>query len=287
MTTAGIGPNSLAAALALGNHGLHATSDSAALDSEVLLMHVLGCDRSHLRAWPEKQLTMGQTREYEALIERRRQGWPIAYLTGQREFWSRPFRVAPGVLIPRPETELLIELALVAIPADQTADLLDLGTGSGIIAITLAVERPRSKVTAVDISAEALAIAKINADRHAARHPRFLQGDWLTPLPPGERFDLIVSNPPYIAEDDPHLRYGDLRHEPREALACEGNGLSALHTIIEQARDFLKPGGALLLEHGHDQADKVAELMRLNGYVDIAHHADLQGHRRAAMARYP
>jgi release factor glutamine methyltransferase len=284
--TAGAPPDTLAAELSFGSHRLRETSDTAGLDAEVLLMHVLSCDRAHLRAWPEKPLTPAQASDYEALIERRLEGWPIAYLTGEREFWSRSFKVAPGVLIPRPETELLIELTLAAIPADQPAALLDLGTGTGIIAITLAVERPRAQVMAVDISAEALAIARTNAERLGARNLRLLQGDWLTPLPPDERYDLIVSNPPYIADIDPHLQQGDLRYEPPQALACGRDGLSALHRIIEQARSFLKPGGALLLEHGYDQADAVAALLREHGYGKIDHHGDLQGHRRAAMARY-
>ena len=279
-------PETLAAAMAFGNYRLRETSDTVALDAEVLLMHVLGCDRAHLRAWPEKQLTEAQTSDYAALIESRREGWPIAYLTGEREFWSRLFRVAPGVLIPRPETELLIELALAVLPADHPADMLDLGTGSGIIAITLAVERPRSRVAAVDVSAEALAIAQTNAERLAARNLRLLQGDWLTPLPPNERYDLIVSNPPYIAVNDPHLRQGDLRHEPGLALASGADGLTALRRIIAEARDFLKPGGALLLEHGYDQADAIGVLLLASGYGEITHHQDLQGHRRATMARY-
>ena len=286
MATAHAGPETFAGALAAGRHRLGETSPSPALDAEVLLMHVLGCDRARLRAWPEKPLTPAQGSEFHDLIERRRQGWPIAYLTGEREFWSRPFQVAPGVLIPRPETELLIELALDAVPADQPADLLDLGTGSGILAITLAVERPRARVAAVDASAEALAIAQANATRHAALNLRFFQGDWLAPLPPTERFDLIVSNPPYIAEDDPHLRQGDLRHEPGLALASGPDGLTALRRIIAESRAFLKPGGELLLEHGYDQADAITALLRGSGYGEITHHRDLQGHRRATMARY-
>ena len=286
MVTAGAYPETLAAALAFGNHRLRETSETAALDAEVLLMHVVGCDRAHLRAWPEKPLTAAQTSHYAALIERRREGWPIAYLTGEREFWSRSFKVAPGVLIPRPETELLIELALAALPADRPADALDLGTGSGIIAITLAAERPRTQVVAVDISPEALAIAQDNAERLGARNLRLLQGNWLAPLPPNERYDLIVSNPPYIAEDDPHLRQGDLRHEPGLALASGADGLTALRRIIAEARDFLKPGGTLLLEHGYDQADAIGALLRDTGYGEITHHRDLQGHCRATMARY-
>ena len=286
MVTDDAGPETLAAALAFGNHRLRETSETAALDAEVLLMHVLDCDRAHLRAWPEKPLTPGQASDYAVLIERRREGWPIAYLTGEREFWSRPFRVAPGVLIPRPETELLIELGLAALPADDPADVLDLGTGSGIIAITLAVERPRSRVVAIDVSPEALAIAQDNAERLDARNLRLLQGDWLTPLPPNERYDLIISNPPYIAEDDPHLQQGDLRHEPGLALASGPDGLTALRRIIAEARDFLKPGGALLLEHGYDQADAIGALLLGASYDEITHHRDLRGHRRATMARY-
>lgn len=276
----------IAAALASGRERLGATSESAGLDAEVLLMTVLRRDRAHLRAWPDKPLTPEQAGEYAALIERREEGWPIAYLTGAREFWSRSFQVAPGVLIPRPETELLIELALAAIPVDQPADLLDLGTGSGIIAITLAMERPRTRVVAVDLSPDALAIAQANAERLGTVNLQFLRGDWLASLPPGGRFDVIVSNPPYIAEDDPHLRQGDLRHEPSLALASGPDGLTALRSIIDQARPHLKPGGALLLEHGHDQAEAVAARLRDHSYNEIAHHSDLQGHRRATMARY-
>jgi release factor glutamine methyltransferase len=190
------------------------------------------------------------------------------------------------VLIPRPETELLIELTLAAIPADQPAALLDLGTGTGIIAITLAVERPRAQVMAVDISAEALAIARTNAERLGARNLRLLQGDWLTPLPPDERYDLIVSNPPYIADIDPHLQQGDLRYEPPQALACGRDGLSALHRIIEQARSFLKPGGALLLEHGYDQADAVSLLLREGGFEAVSSRPDLAGILRCTGGRW-
>ena len=285
MNTADVWPT-LAGALDSGRRRLAETSENAALDAEVLLMSALDCNRSHLRAWPEKKLTPEQTHNYETLVERRREGWPVAYLTGEREFWSRSFKVAPGVLIPRPDTELLIELALAAIPVDQPADLLDLGTGSGIIAITLAAERPLTRVVAVDASPEALANARSNAESIGTANLSLLRGDWLAPLPSGDRFDLIVSNPPYIAEDDAHLLQGDLRHEPRMALSSGPDGLTALRLIIRDARNFLKPGGALLLEHGYDQADAVTELMNGSGYQQITHHRDLQGHRRATMARY-
>ena len=286
MNAAKAWPETLAGALDSGRRRLAETSENAALDAEVLLMSLLDCNRSHLRAWPEKKLTPEQVHDYKDLLERRREGWPVAYLTGEREFWSRSFKVAPGVLIPRPDTELLIELALAATPADQPADLLDLGTGSGIIAITLAAERPLARVVAVDASPDALAIAQSNAESIGTANLYLLRGDWLAPLPSSDRFDLIVSNPPYIAEDDAHLLQGDLRHEPRMALSSGPDGLTALRQIIRDARNFLKPGGALLLEHGYDQADAVAELMNDSSYQQITHHRDLQGHRRATMARY-
>lgn len=286
MNAAKAWPETLAGALDSGRRRLAETSENAALDAEVLLISALDCNRSHLRAWPEKKLTPEQAHNYETLVERRREGWPVAYLTGEREFWSRSFKVAPGVLIPRPDTECLIELALAATPADQPADLLDLGTGSGIIAITLAMERPLARVVAVDASPDALAIARSNTESIGTANLSLLRGDWLAPLTPGDRFDLIVSNPPYIAEDDAHLLQGDLRHEPRMALSSGPDGLAALRLIIRDARNFLKPGGALLLEHGYEQADAVAELMNSSGYQQITHHRDLQGHRRATMARY-
>ncbi len=278
--------NTRAAVLAWARQQLAASSDSAALDAEVLLMHVVGCDRSHLRAWPEKPLTQAESDQFRHLIERRQTGWPVAYLTGEREFWSRSFEVAPGVLIPRPETELLVELALERIPANTAVDLLDLGTGSGILAITLAAERPRAGITAIDASAAALAIAARNARRHGLLHLRLLLSDWFAALDPAQRFDLIISNPPYIAAADPHLSHGDLRHEPRMALASGAEGFDALDTLIAGARQHLKPDGWLLLEHGFQQAEGVAKRLRQAGYGQITHHADLQGHWRATVARY-
>jgi len=279
-------PGSLADALTRATAELAGSSDTAALDAEVLLTHLIGRDRAFLRAWPEQPLNPEQSDAYQKLVSLRREGWPIAYLTGEREFWSRSFKVAPGVLIPRPATELLIEIALDQLPVRGRVDVLDLGTGSGIIAITLAVERPNASVTAIDSSRKALQIAESNAFRLGIKNLRLTEGNWCEPLSRDERFHLIVSNPPYIAEGDPHLAQGDLRYEPAAALASGPEGLDALRAIVSAARLHLEPGGVLLLEHGYDQTDVLATLLSTQGYRHITHHRDLQGHRRATMARY-
>ncbi len=262
-------------------------TDTPRLDAEVLLLRVLGRDRAYLRAWPERALLPEQAERFRDLLRQREAGMPIAYLVGEREFWSRSFIARPGVLIPRPETELLIELALAAIPENVPADILDLGTGTGIIAVTLAAERPLARVTATDISPEALGIARENAAQHNVARIRFLRGSWFDPLPAGERFDLVASNPPYIAEEDPHLRRGDPRFEPKIALSSGPEGLDDLAAIAREARHRLNPGGRLLLEHGYDQADALAGILAGFGYAEIVHHRDLQGHRRATAASWP
>lgn len=212
---------------------------------------------------------------FQRLVERRLSGEPIAYLTGVREFYGRSFLVTPDVLIPRPETELLVELALARIPPQQAAAVLDLGAGSGCIAITLALERPRAHIVAVDRSTAALAIARRNADLLDAS-VEFLTSDWFAALA-GRHFDLIVGNPPYIAAADPHLAHGDVRFEPQTALAAGADGLADLRRLIRGARAHLKPGGTLLLEHGYDQADAVAALLRENGIARPENWADLAG----------
>ncbi|MGZ8245316.1 peptide chain release factor N(5)-glutamine methyltransferase [Methylomagnum sp.] len=276
----------IAQALQSALASLSALSDTPRLDAEVLLMAVLDRDRSYLRAWPERPLNPEQAQRFQALIEQRAAGVPVAYLVGEREFWSRSFIVRTGVLIPRPDTELLIELALNFIPAHQPADILDLGTGTGIIAVILAAERPLAQVVATDLSPEALGIARDNAARHGVQNIHFALGDWFAAVPEDGRFDLIVSNPPYIAELDPHLAQGDLRFEPPLALTSGPDGLDALTAIADTARHRLKPGGWLLLEHGYDQADNLAALLAGYGYGEIAHHLDLQGHSRATTARW-
>ena len=280
-------PTTLAQALETAAERLTGNTETPGLDAEVLLMHVLDRDRAYLRAWPDRELTPQQARRFHNLLMRRTAGFPVAYLVGKREFWSRAFVVRPGVLIPRPDTELLIELALDGIPAHRAADILELGTGSGIIAVTLAAERPQSRIVATDLSQEALTIAQHNARRLGAAHIRFSRGNWFEPLSENECFDLIVSNPPYIAEQDPHLTQGDLRFEPLLALASGPQGLDALRAIAEGARRHLKPEGLLLLEHGYDQDSALAAILAELGYSRITHHRDLQGHRRATMARYP
>jgi len=253
----------------------------ARLDARVLAAHVLGVDAAWLIAHDTDPLSDAQVAAFETLLARRLQGVPIAYLVGAREFYGRCFLVSPDVLIPRPDTELLVELALARIPSDQPFEVLDLGTGSGSIAITLALERPLARVTAVDRSAAALAIARRNADIHHAC-VEFLTSDWFAALMPprvlaGRRFDLIVGNPPYVAAADPHLARGDVRFEPLSALAAGFDGLDDLRRLTAAASSHLKPGGALLLEHGYDQADAVQALLRENGFRHPQSWADLAG----------
>lgn len=247
----------------------------ARLDARVLAAHVLGVDTAWLIAHDTDPLADTHAAAFESLLTRRLEGVPIAYLVGTREFYGRPFQVSPGILIPRPDTELLVDLALARKPPDQAMDVLDLGTGSGCIAITLALERPLARVTAVDRSAAALVIAERNADILNA-HVEFLTSDWFAALA-GRRFDLIVGNPPYIAAADPHLTRGDVRFEPLTALAAGRDGLADLRQLTAAARNHLSPGGVLLLEHGYDQADAVRALLRESGIPRPQSWPDLAG----------
>jgi release factor glutamine methyltransferase len=254
-------------------HGLE--KREARLEARVLAAHAWQVNHAWLIAHDTDPLTDAQITAFATLLTRRMAGEPIAYLTGTREFYGRPFRVSPDVLIPRPDTELLVELALARIPAGQAMDVLDLGTGSGCIAITLALERPLARLTAVDRSAAALAIARQNGEELGAR-VEFLGSDWFGALA-GRDFDLIVSNPPYIAVADPHLARGDVCFEPLSALAAGLDGLDDLRQLIAEARAHLKPGGTLLLEHGYDQADAVRDLLRERGIRHPRSWADLSG----------
>lgn len=258
---------------------IQAVSDSALLDAEVLLCTVLGKDRSYLRAWPDQVLNPEHIAAYKAMLDTRQQGNPIAYITGKREFWSRDFQVSPDVLIPRPDTELLIELSLALIPENKPHRIIDLGTGSGIIAITLAAERPHAQVSATDISPAALQLAKVNAAKHKVEYIQFHQSNWFDNIPAG-KFNLIVSNPPYLAEDDEHLQQGDLRFEPKTALISARQGLSDIQTIAKTARDHLESGGFLLVEHGYDQQQDVQGLFRDLDYHNVQTHTDLSGQPR-------
>jgi len=262
------------------------TTPSARLDAEVLIAHELGRNRSYLRAWPEKTLTRDETLRIRTAVEKRASGMPIAYLTGKKEFWSREFTVSPSVLIPRPETEELVELALSLIPTGAPYRIADLGTGSGAIAVTIAAERSNSQLIASDLCPRALAVATANAARHNTINVSFFLSNWFDSIP-AMTFDLIVSNPPYIAENDPYLDQGDVRAEPRTALTAGDDGLAALNTIARQAKRRLKPGGRLLLEHGYAQAGALNNLLSSFGYSNIAAHRDLQGHLRVTSAQIP
>ncbi len=240
-------------------------------EARLLLRHVLGVTHAALEAHPEREVSPRETADFHTLAMRRAAGEPIAYLTGHREFYGLEFHVTPAVLIPREETELLVEIA-VEKPARR---ILDLGTGSGCLAIAVASELPQAQVTAVDASAAALAVARENAARHGAT-VRFVQGDWFAPLG-GERFDLILANPPYVAEADPHLAQGDVRFEPRSALAAGPDGLEDIRRIAAAAAAHLHAGGRLVFEHGYDQAQAVAALLAQAGFVAIEQRRDLAG----------
>lgn len=244
-------------------------------EARLLLGHVLHRDGAWLLAHDDTALDEEAMLAFASLVARRAGGEPVAYLVGQREFYGRGFAVGTGVLIPRPETELLVDLVVAKVGAGGTADILDLGTGSGCIAITLALELPSARLTAVDASLAALDIARGNAERLGAR-VGWIASDWFAALG-NRRFDLIVANPPYVAEGDPHLAEGDLRSEPRAALAAGGDGLDAIRIIVGGAPGHLRPGGSLWLEHGHDQDDAVHALLADTGFAGIEQHRDLAG----------
>lgn len=247
----------------------------ARLEARVLAACAWRVAPSWLLAHDTDTIEPAQSENFQALLQRRLGGVPIAYLTGMREFYGREFQVTPDVLIPRPETELLVDLALARIPFDAVIDALDLGTGSGCIGITLALERPQVSVTAVDYSDAALHIAQGNAHKLGARL-NFSRSDWFAALS-DQKFDLILANPPYIAVADPHLSQGDVRFEPRTALASGSQGLDDCYRIITAAPRHLNPGGTLLLEHGHDQAPHIQNLLRLAGFATLDTWADLAG----------
>jgi release factor glutamine methyltransferase len=250
----------------------------------LLLAHVLARTRAWLFAWPEHVPEPAQADAFERLVEARASGTPVAYLLGRRAFWSLDLAVTPAVLIPRPETELLVELALERLPPDVACAVADLGTGSGAIALAIAHERPRARVRATDLGTDALAVARANAQRLGLANVEFVCGDWCAAL--GDScFDLIASNPPYIAAGDPHLARGDLRHEPVSALASGVDGLDAIRTIVATAPSHLLPGGWLLLEHGWDQAARVRELLVRAGLGAVQSARDVAGHERITLAR--
>lgn len=274
-------------------------SDSAGLDAELLLAHCLQTSRTYLFTWPEKMLNESQQACFENLLQQRLQGHPIAHLTGEREFWGLALKVTPDTLIPRPDTEILVETALQKIERLQQTNqacsvssqpsplhVLDLGTGTGAIALALKQECPQCDVTALDQSAAALEIARNNAHTHDLSI-RFLQSDWFSALDANERFSIIVSNPPYIENNDPHLQQGDVRFDPISALTSGEDGLDDLKFIIEQAWSFLHPGGWLLVEHGYNQAEAVSALFRQRGYQQIESRCDYGGNPRITFGQKP
>lgn len=255
-------------------------------DAALLLAHALGKPRSWLFAHADDVLGEADVARFDGLLARRVAGEPVAYLTGARGFWTLDLAVTPATLIPRPETELLVELALARLPADAPVRVADLGTGSGAIALALAKERPRARVVATDASPEALEVARGNAARNRIDNVAFRLGSWLQPLA-GERFGLIASNPPYIADGDPHLARGDLRFEPAMALSCGPDGLDAIRIIVRDAPACLHSGGWLLLEHGWDQGEAVRALLVEAGFVDVGTERDLEGRDRVTLGRRP
>lgn len=261
-----------------------AGSPSARLDAEVLLGHVLGRDRTWLYTWSDREVGDDALSRYEQLIDRRIVGEPVAYLMGEREFWGLHLQTLDATLIPRPDTETLVEAAL-ARATEPTGRALDLGTGSGAIALAFASERPGWRVIGVDRIPAAVALARDNAARLGIVNVEFHESDWFAALV-DETFKLILSNPPYLADDDPHLALGDVRFEPRSALVAADNGLADLRHLVAAARSHLSPGGWLLLEHGMNQGAAVRDALSRAGYSEVATLDDLQRHPRVSLGRF-
>lgn len=258
-------------------------SPTARLDVELLLAAAIGKSRSYLHTWPERIVSSEAALIFAQYLQRRRSGEPVAYILGQQGFWNLDLEVAPHTLIPRPDTELLVETALELLPTTPVR-VLDLGTGTGAIALALASERPQWQVSAVDRVLEAVALAERNRQRLSLDNVQVRSSHWFDALG-GERFDLIISNPPYIAAEDPHLVSGDVRFEPSSALVAGADGLDDLRIIISQAPAHLQPGGWLLLEHGYDQAAEVRELLALHDFEQIESRIDFGGHERISLGR--
>ncbi|MFQ6003967.1 MAG: peptide chain release factor N(5)-glutamine methyltransferase [Woeseia sp.] len=257
-------------------------SDSPRLDAETLLAWAIGASRSHLFTHPESALGEAHARRFRDALARRQKGEPVAYITGTREFWSLRLKVTPDTLVPRPETETLVEQALRLIPRDRACRVLDLGTGCGAIAIALASERPDTEIVATDSSGEALNVARENAAQHLLENIQFLEGDWTEPVA-DQAFDCIVSNPPYVRDDDPAL--DELRYEPGHALRAGPDGLDAIRMIAEAVPGVTSDNGTLVLEHGADQQGAVGGILQKNGWSDIECFQDISGHPRVTTAR--
>lgn len=267
-------------------HAAQIDSPTAQLDAELLLAFVLEKPRSYLYTWPDKTVTEAQVAAFMTLLERRQRGEPVAYLLGRQGFWTLDLQVAKHTLIPRADTELLVEAALQLADASSTLKVLDLGTGTGALALALASERPLWAVTGVDRIESAVALAQNNQRQLQLANVEFLSSHWFSALT-AQRYDLIVSNPPYIADNDPHLQQGDVRFEPLSALVSGPDGLDDIRLIIAQAPSYLTANGWLLLEHGFDQASAVRELLQQAGFIDVSSQRDLSGHQRISLGRLP
>jgi release factor glutamine methyltransferase len=273
--------NSVGDWLKLAVTRLQTVSESPQLDAEILLNAVTGIHRTRIHAWPDTALSPEQLEDLQPILERRVRGEPLAYITRTAEFWSLPLCISPAVLIPRPETELLVECSLEQIPLNDPSAVLELGTGSGAIALALAQARPHASVLAVDISTKALEIATKNAHTHTAANLTLQQSDWYASLG-DQRFDVIVSNPPYVADNDPDLAPAVAQYEPTLAVVAGPTGLEALSHIIRHAAQHLQPNGHLLLEHGWKQAAEVRTLLVQQGFSRVRSHRDLAGHERVS-----
>lgn len=266
-------------ALNQANQILANSSPSPQLDAQVLLTHVLNCNTAHLAAWPEKELDEKQSERYLHLIDQRQQGVPVAHLTGQREFWSLNLAINNSTLIPRPETETLVEFILENYGDRQQLKLLDMGTGTGAIAVAIASEKPGWEIFASDNSAAALALTEHNKEHHQVSNITLLHSDWFDNIVHND-FDIIVSNPPYIASDDPHLQQGDVRFEPQSALTSGITGMNDIEHLCANAKNYLTNNGCLIVEHGYNQKQLVAECFSRHDYTAIRQVEDLSGHSR-------
>jgi release factor glutamine methyltransferase len=272
----------LDAAIADATARLSRSSESPRLDAEILLCRTIDMPRSYLFAHPEDELDEMTLERFENVIARRVEGEPMAYIMGMKEFWSLDLAISPATLVPRPETELLVDLALREIPRKAEWDVLDLGTGSGAIAVAIASERPMCRITAIDVSKEALAIARENVRNLSLGNVELAHGSWTTPVR-GQTFNVIVSNPPYVRSDDTALL--KLRHEPQSALAAGVDGLDAIRVLAADCGAILADDGVFLIEHGGEQKDDIAALLEKHGWTDICCHNDLAGHPRVTVAR--
>lgn len=267
--------------LTLSTEKLSSVSDSAQLDSELLLTSIINKPRSYLHAWPEKTLSESELNKFNSRLKRRLIGEPIAHILGERGFWSLNLNVTTDTLIPRPDTERLVELALENIPQQAQWKILDLGTGTGAIALSLSKERPDCFVTATDQSLAALTVAQQNAEKNQISNIKFIQSDWFSELE-NQQFDMIVTNPPYICDNDPHLRKGDVRFEPMSALTSGVDGLDDIRTIIKNSRKHLTKDGQLLIEHGYEQADAVSDLLKAANFKSVRNFKDYGGNPRVS-----